>query len=146
MPITYDVIADGRVVLQYWHGRVTRDDIVVHERRQLSDPRIAPGASVLVDARAAHCGITAEEVRDLVDGLYAAYAPPLKIKKCALLINTPAYPMAQAYEKSGSKYGISVIAFTFLDGACAWLGLDATMVTSHLERIKKGRTAPPSDT
>lgn len=71
MAVIYDVIEDGKVVLQYWHGKVTRDDIVAHEHQYLADPRIKPGASVLVDAREAHCGITAENVRGTVDGLYS---------------------------------------------------------------------------
>ena len=81
MPVTYDVIEDGTVVLEYWRGAVTRDDIMAHEHRHLMDARISPGASVLVDAREAHFGITHEEVRDIVDGLYAGFRHTLRIKK-----------------------------------------------------------------
>jgi hypothetical protein len=143
MTITYDVIAQGTVVLEYWSGPVTRDDIVKHEHQHLSDPRIKPGASVLVDAKEAYCGITPEEVRDIVDSLYAAYPRPLNIRRCALLLNMQTYPLVRAYAKSADKYDISVIAFTFLSGACAWLGLDVQMVKSHLERIMKSRAALP---
>lgn len=145
MSVTYDVITDGTVVLEYWTGRVTREDLVAHERQHLTDPRIKPGASVLVDARAAHLGITQEEVRDLVNGLYALYRQPLNIKKCALLVNDLTYPLARAYEKSAEKYGISVIAFHALDVASAWLGLDARMIVTHLEKIKQAQPVPHPD-
>ena len=72
MSVTYDVIEDGRVVLQYWSGAVSRDDLVVHEQQHLTDPRIKSHASVLVDAREAYFGVTQEEVGDIVNCLYAA--------------------------------------------------------------------------
>ncbi|MBX3328155.1 MAG: hypothetical protein U0223_07680 [Nitrospira sp.] len=146
MAVIYDVIEHGKVVLQHWSGKVTRQDITTHEHQHLMDARISPGASVLVDAREAHFGITQEEVRDIVDGLYASFPHPLRIKQCAIVVSSQTYPLAQAYEKSASTYGIRGIAFTFLSEACTWLGLDAKMVTSQLERIKKTGPALPSDT
>ncbi len=103
MSVTYDVIEDGSVVLQHWNGAVTRDDLMVHEQQHLTDPRIKPGASVLVDAREAYFGITQEEVGDIVNCLYALSRHPLKIQKCALLVNVPTLPLARAYEKSVNK-------------------------------------------
>lgn len=146
MSVTYDVIENGTVVLEYWSGQVTGEDLVTHEKQHLTDPRIMPGASVLVEARQAYFGITTEEAGDLVNGLYALYRQPLKIKKCALLVNDLTYPLARAYEKSGAKHGISVIAFHALDVACPWLGLDTKLVASHLEKIRKAHTAPPQNT
>ena len=143
MAATYDVIENGRVVLQYWSGKVTRDNVVTHEHQHLTDPRITPGASVLVDAREAEFGIAANEVRDIMDSLYGSFPRPLRIKKCALLVNSQTYPLAQAYEKEGITYGISAIAFSNLAIACTWLGLDAKIVESHLERIKKSCAVLP---
>ncbi|HMS85830.1 MAG TPA: hypothetical protein PKD12_19470 [Nitrospira sp.] len=93
MPVTYDVIEDGTVVLEYWSGQVTREDLVTHEKQHLTDPRIMPGASVLVGARQAHLGIMQDAVGDLVNGLYADYRRPLNIKKCALPVNDLSYPV-----------------------------------------------------
>lgn len=50
MAVISDVIDDGTVVLQYRSSRITREGIVTHKRQHLADPRITPGASVLVDA------------------------------------------------------------------------------------------------
>lgn len=105
-------------MLEYWTSLVTREDLVAHEHHHLTDPRIMIGASVLVDARQAPFGITQEEMRDLVNSLYAANHHPLNIKKCALLVNGLTYPLAWAYEKSAEKYGIIVIAFHALDVVC----------------------------
>ncbi len=104
MPITYDVIEHGGVVLQYWSSQVTRDEIVAHERRHLTDPRITPGASILVDAREAHFRLMPEEVPGLVHEFYVTYPRPMRIKKCALLLNELTYPLAETssyrYRKS----------------------------------------------
>lgn len=145
MAVTYDVILEGRMVLEYWSGKVTRDDVVEHERRHLADPRIILGASVLIDANEAYFGIAEKEVREIMDSLYGSFPRPLRIKKCALLVNSQTYPLAQAYEKEGITYGISAIAFSNLAIACTWLGLDAKIVESHLERIKKIQAALPQD-
>lgn len=101
---------------------MTRDDVVAHEHQHLRDLRIAPGASVLVDARTAYLGATPDNVRAIVDSLYATYPHPLNIQKCALLVNLQTYPFVRACEKNADKYGMSVMAFTFLNGACACLG------------------------
>lgn len=143
MAITYDVIEQGTVVLQYWTGKVTRDDVVAHEHQHLRDLRITPGASVLVDARTAYWGTMADNMRAIVDSLYATYPHPLNIQKCALLVNPQTYPLARACEKNADKYGMSIMVFTFLNGACAWLALDPAMIKPHLERIKKSCAALP---
>lgn len=96
MPVIYAMIEDSKVALQYWSGRVTRDDMVTHERHHLMDPRITPGASVLVDARESHCGLTQEEVHEVIDALYANFPTPLRIKTCAFLVNAQTYALAEA--------------------------------------------------
>jgi hypothetical protein len=96
MSVTYDVMEDGTVMLECWSGKVTRDDLLAHENQHLTDPRIKLGASVLVDAREAHFAVTQEEVGDIVNGLYAAYRQPPKIKKRALLVNDLIYPLSRS--------------------------------------------------
>lgn len=49
--------------------------------------------------------------------------------------------MAQAYKQSVESYGISVIAFSALDIACIWLGLDTSMVLTRLDRAQKAHSA-----
>ncbi len=81
MPLTSDVIEHGKVVLQYWSGQVTGDEVVAHEQHHLADPRIEPGASVLIDAREAHCEIRVEDIRAIVNGLYAVSRRPLTSRR-----------------------------------------------------------------
>lgn len=139
----YDVLADGNAVLEYWNGRVRRDDVVAHERVHLEDGRVKLGASVLVDAREARFGFSPEEVQDIVDELYAGYIGRLRLGKCALLVNEASYRLAQAYERQMKRYGVTVIVFNSLNVACAWLGLEEDRVSKHLDRLKDARSGVP---
>ena len=49
MPNNYAVLNSGSVVVEFWTGPVTHDELLAHERRHLSDPLIKAGASVLVE-------------------------------------------------------------------------------------------------
>jgi len=143
-PVIYEVLDDGKVVLESWIGKVDRQDVVSHARRHLSDSRIAVGASALVDAREASVGIAPAEVQAIVDGFYANDIGRMKIGKCALLVNDRTYEVARAYERSVGKYGINVIVFNALDVACEWLGLDPSVVLKHMDRAREVRAQTPT--
>jgi hypothetical protein len=44
------VLGDGELVLERWTGTVTHEELIAHERAQIRDPAIKPGAVMLVDA------------------------------------------------------------------------------------------------
>ncbi len=138
-PVTYEVMNEGKLVLEYWQGSVTRSDVEFHERQHLTNGLVASGASVFVDARAASFGIKREEVQDVVDGMYAAFANGIKIGKCAILVNDRTYELAKAYEQSAAKYGINAIIFTSFDVACKWLGVEEETVRTYLDRARSVR-------
>ncbi|MBX3305443.1 MAG: hypothetical protein KF751_05245 [Nitrospira sp.] len=140
MAISYDVIREGMVILQYWTGKVTRDDIVAYRYGCLTDPRIKRGASILIDARESLFGVSPEKMRAIVDLLYESSFLITHIKNYAPLVNPLTYRLARVQEAIGHLDANSIATFTVLDAACLWLGLDGTMVTSQLELIRK---APP---
>ncbi len=134
--VLYEVIENGQVVIEYWSGRVDRHDVEIHSKEHLSDARIVPGASALVEARKAQFGVALEDVSNVVDSLYTNYVGRLKVGKCAVLVNSNTYDLARAYERSASKYGINVIVFHDLDIACKWLGVRVETVLKSLDRMK----------
>lgn len=141
MAISYDVIREGIVILHYWTGKVTRDDIVAYRYGWLTDPRIKRGASILIDARESLFGVSPEKMRAIVDLLYESSFPITHIKNYALLVNPLTYRLARVQQAIGHLDANSIATFTVFDAACVWLGLDSTMVTTQLELIRK---APPS--
>ena len=146
MATSYDVIQDGRVVLQYWSGSMTADDIAAQQHACLSEPRIKPGTSVLIDATETLFGLTPERMRDIMAVLSNTTFHPQNIKNFALLVNSLTYRLARTQEATAHLYGTPVCAFTILDEACMWLELDAKMVTAQLDRIKRAGPAFPPHT
>jgi hypothetical protein len=67
MPVEYVVLNQGALVLEFWTGTISHDEVLAHERRHLSDSSIAPGASVLVDAIRASFETTLEAVHEVTD-------------------------------------------------------------------------------
>lgn len=135
MPNTYAVINDGSMVVEFWTGQVTHDELLAHERRHLSDPLIKAGASVLVDAQRARFGTTEEEIADIAV-LYSRLVGKLKVTRMALLVNNETYERALVFMKEVEGYGVKVIIFNSLDIACTWLGLDVNVARKQLQALQ----------
>ncbi|MCS6283925.1 MAG: hypothetical protein H8K08_00745 [Nitrospira sp.] len=135
MPNTYAVINDGSMVVEFWTGQVTHDELLAHERRHLSDPLIKAGASVLVDAQRARFGTTEEEIADIAV-LYSRVVGKLKVTRMALLVNNETYERALVFMKEVEGYGVKVIIFNSLDIACTWLGLDVNVARKQLQALQ----------
>lgn len=139
MPNNYAVLNEGSVVVEFWTGQVTHDELLAHERRHLSDPSIKVGASVLIDAERAQFGTTVEEVKEVAD-LYGQVIGRLKVGRMALLVNKETYERALVFLKEVEGYGVKVIVFNSLDIACTWLGLDVNMARNQLQILKAQST------
>lgn len=135
MPHNYVVVNSGSVVVEFWTGQVTHNQLLAHERLHLSDPSVKPGAAVLVDAERAHFGTTIDEVKELAD-LYGQVIGRLKVGRMALLVNKETYERALVLLKEAEGYGVKVIVFNSLDIACTWLGLDVNVARTHLQALQ----------
>lgn len=135
VPNIYAVVNDGRVVVEFWTGQVTHDELMAHEQRHLRDPFIQAGASVLVDAERAQFGTTTEEIKELA-ALYGRAAGSLKVGRIALLVSKETYQRALVLLKEVEGYGVKVIVFSTLGVACTWLGLDVEMARRQLQTLQ----------
>ncbi|NOS76863.1 MAG: hypothetical protein HOP35_02855 [Nitrospira sp.] len=135
MPNNYAVLNEGSVVVEFWTGPVTHEELLAHERRHLSDPLIKAGASVLIDAERAQFGTTVEEIKDIAD-LYGQVIGKLKVGRMALLVNKETYERALVFLKEVEWYGVKVIVFNSLDIACTWLGLDVNVARNQLQTLQ----------
>jgi len=136
MPNNYTVLNGGNVVVEFWTGQVSHDELLAHERRHLSDPLIKGGAAVLVDAERAQFGSTTDEIKDIV-GLYGQVVGRLKVGRMALLVNKETYQRSLVFLKEVEGYGVKVIVFSTLDVACTWLGLDVEVVRNELVTLRE---------
>ena len=135
MPNNYAVLNGGSMVVEFWTGPVSQEEILAHERLHLSDPSVKAGASVLIDAERAHFGTTIEEVKEIAD-LYGQVIGKLKVSRMALLVNKETYERALVFLKEVEGYGVKVIVFNSLDIACTWLGLDVNVARKQLQILK----------
>lgn len=136
MPHSYAVLNNGHVVVEFWTGQVTHDELLAHEQRHLSDPSIKAGAAVLVDAERAQFGTTTDEIKDVV-AMYGRAVGRLKVGRMALLVNKDTYQRALVFLKEVEGYGVKVIVFSTLDIACTWLGLDIGVVQKELLALRE---------
>lgn len=135
MPNNYVLLNGGSVVVEFWTGQVTQDELLAHERRHLSDPSIQAGAAVLVDAERAHFATTGAEIKEIAD-LYGQAIGRLKVGRMALLVNKETYDRALVFMKEVEGYGVKVIVFNSIAIACTWLGLDVSAVRKHLQALQ----------
>ena len=111
-------------------------------------PSRTRGASVLVDAVNASFETTLEAVHEVTD-LYRRFGEELRVKKSALLVNRLTHDRAKLYERQASDCGVTVILFNSLDVACTWLGIDVTVASTELKKLRasislmEGGSQPP---
>ncbi|THJ25134.1 MAG: hypothetical protein CAF45_002075 [Nitrospira sp. CG24E] len=139
MPVKYVVLNRGALVLELWTGTISHDEVLAHERRHLSDPSIAPGASVLVDATSASFETESEMVHEVTD-LYRRSAGRLRVGKVALFVNESVYDRARLYVSQSSDFGVRAILFNSLDVAGTWLGIDVARAREELEKFRGNRS------
>ncbi len=133
MPNSYVVLDNGALVVEHWTGTVTHDELISHERDQINDRTIKPGAAVLAYAADATFETGQEEVHEL-SGLYGRN--DISMEKCAVVVNDDAYDRAQLFAAQGAGYGMSIVVFNDIDSACEWLAVDPAEIKSQLKALK----------
>lgn len=115
-----------------------------HERQQLQDTRIAPGAVVLADlTRATFPDTTDLNACDILE-LHGRPDNKTRLSKCALLVSEEAFSRADTVSsQSGRSSNFSVIVFTSIHIACTWLGLDVSEALAHLGSPAFDSSVPP---
>ena len=137
MPVRYIVLNNGNLVIERWVGRISHAEVIDHERQQLNDISIKRGARILADTREAVFPETT--IGDRLDELMELHSDPKNkttIAKCALVVNDETWAQAKAIEAGTEKHNMAFIAFTTLDIACAWLGIDYDTAMNHLKQLE----------
>lgn len=131
------VLNNGKLIIERWMGKISHAEVIDHERQQLNDTSIKRGAKVLADLREA--SIYETTLGDRLDELMELYSNPKNktgIAKCALVVNDETWSQAKALEAGIEKHNVTFIAFTTLDIACTWLGIDYGTAMNHLNRLE----------
>ena len=134
MAVRYIVLDGGRVVIEKWAGKVSHAELINHEKEQLNDQSIAPGAIAIADGRQAVFQTTLDSVHELTD-VYADPNNKTSISRYALIVRSDTWKRAKVFEAEAKKHGVTIITFHALDTACTWLGLDAKKILEGIESI-----------
>jgi len=124
LSIGYLPRADLSLIVSLWDGVVTADDWRHNLERMLADPAFSSTNVHLVDIRTADIDgtITEQDIKDIVEFL-ALHSVEITGWKGAILAGEE-FPKTSIFERLIQPYGLTAAAFTFLDTACAWLGVD----------------------
>lgn len=124
------MLNQGTLVLEWWTGTISHEEVLSHERRHLSDSSIARGAYVLANVMSASFETKQEQVHEVVD-LYRLFTETLRVGKVAVLVDESSYGRAQLYAKQAADLGLRVILLSSLDVACKWLGAGLASSKAH---------------
>jgi len=124
LSIGYLPRADLSLIVSLWDGVVTADDWRQNLERMLADPAFSSTNVHIVDLRSADIEgtIAEQDIKDIVEFL-AIHRAEIAGRKAAILAGDE-FSRSSIFERLIQPYELSAAAFTFLDTACAWLGVD----------------------
>ena len=131
----YGVFNQGSVVLEYWNGVITLDELLKHELQQREDALIEKQSMVIVDCRDALFDVDQAGVEIFSQRILARQA--YTFIKVALLINANTWELASNYSDYFWGSDNLVMSFHSLEAASVWLELDSKNVEKRLIKLKQ---------
>lgn len=123
MPVNYLVVNDGHVVIERWVGSISHEELVSHERKQLQDTSISPGAIVLADCRKVIFETTPDKVFEMTDNHKLIHNKTYLSKIAVIVKDDDGFSKARIFAEQTAALGVNTIVFSNFDIACTWLGL-----------------------
>ncbi|NVK38315.1 MAG: hypothetical protein HWE18_10345 [Gammaproteobacteria bacterium] len=134
MASEYGVFNQGSVVLEYWLGEVTLDEMLQHELIQNQDALIHNQSIVVVDCRDAVFQLTPDCIEQFSQVILNR--PRDIFHKVALIIHPDSWELATDYSQRLWQSNKEVMAFHSLDAASVWLDLDSKNLQKRLTSLK----------
>jgi hypothetical protein len=133
--IAYRFLDDADVIVTVWDGTVTPAEWADAIARHGESPEWLKGKRRLTDARTADpSGITPEDV----DAVSANYGPGIQATDARLaIVASDGWALAQQVESTMRKLGLTTVVFNDVHTACAWLGVDADLVSVATREIRQ---------
>jgi len=123
MPVDYVIARNGSLVVELWTGSISHRELIDHEREQLQDSGIGPGALVLVDARQAAFPETTFDLMHELSDLHGRKDNRATFSRVAIVMHGDDYDKSRMLEDLARPMGVDVITFSNFDVACTWLGV-----------------------
>jgi hypothetical protein len=142
--IAYRYLDDADVIVTVWDGVVTAAQWSEAVGRQVDSPAWLRGKRRLTDARTADTSaITAADVKTLSANYDLGVVNSVRARLA--IVANEGWAIAQHVEAAMRALGISTVVFNDVHTACAWLGVDAGVVSTATNEIRQGlRTSKPA--
>jgi hypothetical protein len=129
-------ILDSGHILEVWAGRITQEDLLEGERRELEDPNLPSAPRVLVDITRASFdpSIQERELGQLVD-IYLHFRNKIAGARVAIVAGKE-FEKASLYGRLAGREKINVIVFITINTACVWLGVNELEVREWVKRTQ----------
>lgn len=129
MPIEYTTLDQGTFIYTRAYGNVQVADIVAHEQRLLTDPRVGPGYRQLLDCRWVSDDSDADDLLRSLADIHSRANMKLRGARYAVVAH------GSQWFNLGSQYhcglaGVTLIVFNDPGTACIWLGANYTELSS----------------
>lgn len=134
MASEFGVFNQGSVILEYWYGNITLEEMLQHEVVQSQDTLIHNQSILVADCRDAVFELSENDLEQLSQAvLERTRDVPHKV---ALIINPDTWDLASDYSQRMWPFNKEVMAFHSLDSASIWLDLDSKNLQKRLLSLK----------
>ncbi len=140
MPVDYVITRNGSLVVELWTGAISHRELIDHERAQLQDTRIRPGALVLADTRQASFPETTFDLVHELSDLWGQSGNQASFSRLAIIMHGSDFDKARVLEDLGRPRGVDIITFSNFDVACTWLGVSPVDVEKLLASIGRAES------
>jgi hypothetical protein len=140
MPVDYVIARGGSLVVELWTGPITHRELIEHERAQLRDTGIRPGAIVLADTRQASFPETTFDLVHELSDLWGQSDNQASFSRLAIIMHGSDFEKARVLEDLARPMGVDTITFSNFDVACTWLGVAPAEAEELLARIGRRDT------
>jgi hypothetical protein len=124
MPIKYEVLEEGMLVMTTVSGVLTEEDSLAHETALINDPAIKPGFRELFDARRVTLIQINEETIKKIAEIDKKAPSKMSSSRCAVVANDEdAFRWQTLFPSDSSQ---TIIVFSDINTAKTWLGISST--------------------
>lgn len=130
VPIDYGVSSDEKLVLVNATGIVARDDMDRLRARLLSDGRIRPGMSMILEAKQVDSRLTFTDLQEIAGRLSGIFEKG--IGRVAVVVDSRyAYSLAKTFSIFAANEPVRMKPFRDREDAERWLASNGTEVEEH---------------
>ena len=138
--LKYKIIADLKVIVEYYEGRIFLNDMIEFETREMKDKEYYPQLNMIADLRNAELLASDKDVIEFADFMKKT-KELLAERKVAIVTNTPYQAaLTTLYSLYTADSPLNNKVFSTLEAAMKWIGLPESkqhIIEETFENLRK---------